>query len=211
MELTRFPNISDLGQFPSVKTVIFDMDGTLLDTEGLHAQSISFVVEKFTGKVIKKELIEEDYLGMCDEDVYGHMIEKAILKSSLTVDDFLEEKNKALLLLISNAKECEYYFDEIKTFLKDLKNKNLTLAIVSASQNIIVDAFVKKLGLDEIMENTWGREDCEKSKPNPDPYLKAFEKLNVNAEDVLIFEDSPTGLMAAKSSGANVIKANWYS
>jgi len=89
-------------------------------------------------------------------------------------------------------------------FSRELSNMGLPQALVSASPREIVDAVL--FGMREkYFELSVASGDIERTKPFPDPYLHAAKLLNVAIEDCLIFEDSPTGLTAARDSGAFVV------
>ena len=89
-------------------------------------------------------------------------------------------------------------------FSRDIAKRPIPQALVSASPRVIVDAVL--LGMKEkYFEVTVAAGDIERTKPFPDPYLHAAKLLDVDIANCLIFEDSPTGLTAAKASGAFVV------
>ena len=89
-------------------------------------------------------------------------------------------------------------------FSRELNKAQISQALVSASPRLIVDAVL--IGMDEkYFLHSVAAGDIERTKPFPDPYLHAAKLLGVDIEDCLIFEDSPTGLTAAKASGAFVV------
>ena len=89
-------------------------------------------------------------------------------------------------------------------FSRDIAKRQIPQALVSASPRVIVDAVL--LGMKEkYFEVTVAAGDIERTKPFPDPYLHAAKLLDVDIVNCLIFEDSPTGLTAAKASGAFVV------
>ena len=89
-------------------------------------------------------------------------------------------------------------------FSRDIAKREIPQALVSASPRVIVEAVL--LGMKEkYFEVTVAAGDIERTKPFPDPYLHAAKLLDVDIANCLIFEDSPTGLTAAKASGAFVV------
>ncbi len=89
-------------------------------------------------------------------------------------------------------------------FSRKLSKARIAQALVSASPRLIVDAVL--IGMDEkYFVHSVAAGDIERTKPFPDPYLHAAKLLGVDIEDCLIFEDSPTGLAAARASGAFVV------
>jgi HAD superfamily hydrolase (TIGR01509 family) len=89
-------------------------------------------------------------------------------------------------------------------FSRELSSKGVPQALVSASPRPIVDAVL--VGMSEkYFAQSVAAGDIERTKPFPDPYLHAAKLLDVDIKQCLIFEDSPTGLNAARASGAFVV------
>jgi HAD superfamily hydrolase (TIGR01509 family) len=94
-------------------------------------------------------------------------------------------------------------------FSRRLNEAGIPQALVSASPREIVDAAL--IGMKEkYFSFSVASGDIERTKPFPDPYLHAAKLLNVDIENSLIFEDSPTGLTAARASGAFVVGIPHY-
>lgn len=89
-------------------------------------------------------------------------------------------------------------------FSRELNSVSVPQALVSASPRPIVDAVLNGIG-ENYFAHSVAAGDIERTKPFPDPYLHAAKLLDVEIEQCLIFEDSPTGLTAARESGAFVI------
>jgi HAD superfamily hydrolase (TIGR01509 family) len=89
-------------------------------------------------------------------------------------------------------------------FSRKLSSAGVTQALVSASPRPIVDAVLAGMS-EKYFAHSVAAGDIERTKPFPDPYLHAAKLLDVDIEQCLIFEDSPTGLTAARASGAFVV------
>jgi HAD superfamily hydrolase (TIGR01509 family) len=89
-------------------------------------------------------------------------------------------------------------------FSRELSRAEIAQALVSASPRPIVDAVLTGMA-EKYFECSVAAGDIERTKPFPDPYLHAAKLLGVDIEECLIFEDSPTGLTAARASGAFVV------
>ena len=94
-------------------------------------------------------------------------------------------------------------------FSKLIFDSRIPQALVSASPRPLVDAVISNLS-ENYFTQTVGAGDIERTKPFPDPYLHAARLLGVEITNCLIFEDSQTGLTAAKSSGAFVVAIPHY-
>jgi len=89
-------------------------------------------------------------------------------------------------------------------FSRELNQIRIPQALVSASPRPIVDAVLTGMN-EKYFALSVAAGDIERTKPYPDPYLHAANLLGVNIENCIIFEDSPTGLTAARASGAFVV------
>ena len=88
--------------------------------------------------------------------------------------------------------------------LKDLHANKVPTALVSASPRVLVDSVLNSLS-EHTFSFSLSSDDVTNPKPDPEAYLKAAEKFQANIKNCLIFEDSPTGVKAATSSGAFTI------
>jgi HAD superfamily hydrolase (TIGR01509 family) len=88
--------------------------------------------------------------------------------------------------------------------LRDLKATNVPTALVSASPRVLVDSVLKSVS-EHTFSFSLSADDVTNPKPDPEAYLKAADKFQVDIKNCLILEDSPTGVRAATASGAFVI------
>jgi HAD superfamily hydrolase (TIGR01509 family) len=191
------------------KTILFDMDGTIVNTEPLHAKAAVIVL---------KELgIEIDLLA-CLEKYYG-MTDTAVLKlecphfSDEEIDKTIHQKNLRLIELfkkLNPEEKNQFITPGLFDFLNFLKSNNKNIGVVSASEDIIVTETLKCFDIAPLIPFQMGRSQTEKTKPHPDPYLEAMKRLNTSPHETLIFEDSPTGLKAASDSKAQVVRITGF-
>lgn len=197
-------------KFPhDIKAVILDMDGTLLNTEPLHAQAIEKILVQ-NGLQITAHEIEERFYGMSDTEVFKNFESKLFLE----LETFLKEKNALMKELIQQKTPEEFaklLTPGVLDFLSEVRRKNIKLALVSASENEVIDAIITHLGLKETFSFLIGRQSTLLTKPNPSPYFLALRLLEVKTSEALIFEDSPSGLQAALGTGAKVIQVATFS
>jgi len=195
------------------KAVLFDLDGTLIDSERIHALSIQKILKR-EGLDIAASEIENDFLGLPDNLVYEKIyIEKCypFKKTPLiqTEHDFVSLKNSYCIEFIETMDEehfKELLQKNLYSFLETLKSKSLKCGVVSASESEVVQSTLKRADILHFFDSVTPRLSNGPNKPHPYPYQMAMKKLKVLPSETLIFEDSPTGLKAAKSSGAVVIK-----
>jgi beta-phosphoglucomutase len=185
--------------------ILFDMDGTLVNTEPLHAKASVKVLAELGVKVDLMACIDQFY-GMTD-----HVVLKTVCPhlSDDEIDSAITEKNRHLVTLfkqLSHSEKQPYITPGLFDFLNYLKLEKKKCAVVSASEDIIVLETLACFGIDVYMDIQMGRNQTPLTKPHPDPYIEGMKRLNVNAAETVIFEDSPTGLKSAAGSLASVIR-----
>lgn len=181
------------------KAVLFDMDGVIFDTERILMKCWIEAGKKFgldisnehlskfrgttanVGEKIFREMFGNDY----------NFFEIRKLREELK-DKYIEE-NK---IPVKNT---------IEEFLKYLKQKGIKRAIATSSSEDIAKKYLEMVGFIDYFDVIICGDMIEKSKPEPDIYLKALEKLNLKPEDAVVFEDSRNGILAGYSAGCDVI------
>jgi HAD superfamily hydrolase (TIGR01509 family) len=192
-----------------LNAVIFDMDGTIVNTEPLHARAAVIVLNDLGIKID---------LEACLDQFYG-MTDTAVLKmtcptlSDHEIDLAVAEKNIHLINLfkkLTNKEKEQYITPGLFEFLNYLKKESKQLAVISASEDIIVTETLKCFAIDRYIDLQMGRQQTNLTKPHPEPYLEGMKRLKTEASKTLIFEDSPTGLASAVASGAKVIRITGF-
>jgi HAD superfamily hydrolase (TIGR01509 family) len=212
---TTPPNLQNLKEIaPKAKAFLFDMDGTLLNSELLHAEGLLSVINDFSGE--NKELntassLEKEFIGEADNDVYKKLISDKRIQSTLTLNTFLQSKNNSMIKLLKDSPEKLITNESVFKLLTDLKSNNYKMALVTASERDITLPLLEAAGIKDNFDIIITRNDVQTSKPNPAPYTKAMHDLNLSSEEVFIFEDSPTGLESAKASKADFCQVSWFS
>ncbi len=183
------------------KAIIFDLDGTILNSEPLHAMAFDQILLKYQRKSLSEKFKLENE-GKSDGDVFSLLFPK-----SNNINDLIEEKNNLLIKIFEKLSIQDFeklltpgFYDFLKKIPKDKK-----IGIVTASTRKILDYFIAKSHLSSLFSISIAQEDTKKTKPDPMPYLFCFEQLKIQAQEAIIFEDSRTGLAAATESLAEVV------
>ena len=180
----------------SIEAIIFDLDGTIVDTEPAAAL------------VLEKCFLEWNIIPDAKDQ---HQI--AGVKWELALKYFYSKYPIPEKFELVFPKVLNRYHDAIKTKLIEIPgsrdaikrlSKDFRLALVSGSHQKEIQMVLKKLQLTSYFELILGSEDYEKSKPDPEGFLKAMNKLNFTPQRTLIFEDSYPGICAAKAANAKV-------
>lgn len=174
-----------------LKAVIFDIDGTLLDSNAAHAESFVAAFGKYGKRVSFDDLIW--LIGMGADDI----LEKFLTKNEIEkFGEDLKEYRKKLFL--------EKYLPGLKVFPKvrelfeKLKADGFQTALASSASEEELEKYLEKLNINDVLDKETDSDDAENAKPEPDIFLAAFEKLkNVKRDNVLIFGDTPYDAEAA--------------
>lgn len=197
--------------FPGLKTLLFDMDGTLFDTEKYHTLALQSIghEQNIIPPLGPKEL-HELMMGKADHLLFDIIKDWNGFPGHWDVHAFVKEKNRHLLQILSQVDGKNYLSPMIEFLLTEAKSEGIQIGLVTSSEKIITNELLKLSRLDKTFDYILTRDDTLHVKPNPWPYLKAMDSLGAAREFTLIFEDSQVGLEAARGSGAHFIEARWY-
>lgn len=202
--------------FKEKKLIIFDVDGTLIDSVGIWNE-------------IDERLIKEIGDGTIDDVNIQMQRDRTLKKFSDSGDlylrycEFLKEKYKSDMkpeeILKLRYKISKDYMENIVDYKKDaekviyrLKELGFKLAIGTTTRRDNIIAYetanknmIKKAKMDEFFELIIAKEDVVQRKPNPEVHEKILNYFNIKPEDTLIIEDSLLGVETAKNAGIDVI------
>ena len=171
---------------------IFDMDGTLFDTEKLYRQAWIETADTF-GVERKPEIAAE---------MSGGSVEKILV----TIPQFFPEidANEYFLRVVKRVrKEIEEKLEikqgvvEILNFFKENK---IPMAIASSSATEDILKNIQRTGISQFFNEIVGGDQIQNGKPAPDIFILAAKKINLQPEDCYVFEDSANGIRAAHAA-----------
>lgn len=184
--------------------VIFDFNGTMFFDEWFQEQSW----KQFIRQKGKDTISEEDFQKYI-HGVNADISLAYILGRDLTRDEVLAlEEEKEVLYRELCLKSTDFKLAEgLTDFLDSLKEKQIPMTIATASGYNNVRFFFKELHLDRWFhfDKVVYNDGSFKGKPNPDIFLKASQKLHIPITDCIVFEDSRSGIEAAKRAKAKKV------
>lgn len=184
-----------------IKACIFDLDGVIVDTAKYHHEAWNKVAERF-GTTL--ELQDQEALkGVSRLASLDYILAKA--KTTLSTEEKIKTasvKNEHYLKLISKIDRSEL-LDNVMSFLEDLQNHGIRIGLGSASKN--AGYILERLSLTHFFEVIVDGNSVINSKPDPEVFLKGLDQLDLEASEVVVFEDSSKGIKAALSGGFKTI------
>jgi len=172
--------------------ILFDFDGLILDTETPIFQAWK---EKF--KEHGKELLLAEWA-----EILGKSTDH-LGPIEVFLNEFPEESKRAEITQEVKQTELELVHQKrplpgVEDLIIKAKERGLMLGIVSSSDQDWVHSHLKRLGLMEYFDHTSCADEVEIAKPNPELYNLGLKKTGLAREKVLVLEDSPNGVLAAK-------------
>jgi HAD superfamily hydrolase (TIGR01509 family) len=180
------------------KAALFDMDGLLVDTESLSVAAAEKIC-KDLGIDIKKEEVT-DIVGVTAKKFYGELQKNKNLDHK--PQKLIEEHNNVYESSLENGVKA---YPGAKELPRKLKEAELKIALVSGSSRWQIDTTLKNIGMENVFDLILSCDDITKSKPSPQGFLVAAEKLGVKPEECIVFEDSMYGIEAGKRAGMTVV------
>jgi len=183
------------------KAVIFDLDGVIVNTSGLHYLAWKKIADQ--ENIEFNEVINERLKGVSRAESLDIILEKAAkVYSSSERQKLANEKNSFYIELLNSLKPSDF-IRNVKTLIDCLKVKGIKTAIYSASKN--AEPVIEKLQADKMFEVIVSGKDIRNSKPHPEGFLIAAERLHLLPQECLVIEDSAAGILAAGKAGMKSI------
>jgi HAD superfamily hydrolase (TIGR01509 family) len=184
------------------KLIIFDLDGVLVDSKEIHYNALNKALSLIDNKyIIDKDEQHKTYEGLPTKLKLKMLTQHKGLPESL-YDEVSKNKQsftKDMLNLIE-------YDEELVSFCNLIKINNIKIAVASNSIRSTIDQCLTKLGIINYIDHIVSNEDVKFPKPHPEIYWKTMSYFGCITEEVIIFEDSIVGKLAATDSKATLIE-----
>ena len=188
-----------------IKLVLFDLDGVLINAKHIHFEALNSALDFFSEPDRDFRITPEEHTKIYD----GHKTKQKLelltqhkdLPTSL-YDGIFKKKQEFTSQKISELSGLQHVFD----LVTHLKAEGYKVGVCTNSIRTTLHAAMGVTGLSNKMDVMLANEHVNCAKPHPEIYWMAMSKIGVLPEETIIIEDSPPGLLAAKRSGANVIR-----
>ena len=183
----------------TVQGIIFDMDGLMFDTEKVGYKHMLNIVSA-NGYDMPKSVLNKT-IGVNKKTAI--QIFKKYLGKSFPAERLLQEKRK--IVNIDLEKNGVPVKEGLYEILSHLEENNIKKAVATSSYREVVENVLQKTNVYKRFDTIVCGDEIKNSKTEPDIFLKAYEKLNLPKENILILEDSPMGILAAYRAGIKSI------
>jgi len=183
-------------KLPEFEAVIFDMDGVLVNSEPFYVE-----VEQTNFRQLGLDISEKEhqtYQGTATDRMWD------LIKERHGVDHPVKDLVKMTNDLVTpyfNSMEKMEAMPGVETLIKKLKKKGISLALASSSYADVIEIILQKTGLKKYFDVVVDSQLAGASKPDPEIFLLAAQKLGVLPEKCIVIEDSTNGIKAAKAAG----------
>jgi pyrophosphatase PpaX len=181
-----------------ITTLLFDFDGTLLDTNELIIQSFLSVLDKrYPGRFMREDVL--------------HFIGPSLKQTF----DNIDENLSAELILEYRAWNIEMHdqmvveYDGVSETLRLLKARGIKMAIVSTKKQDIIQRGLKFMGIEDIFEIVIALDDVVNPKPDPEPILLALERLNATPQEALMIGDNSHDIEGGQNALVRTAGVSW--
>lgn len=183
-----------------IKAVLFDMDGILFDSEKHYMAGTIEQMKAYGYRGDIKDIYR--IIGTSMKETYEILYELLDRKVEL---DTIIKNNEKYFLEDHPLDYKELMFDGVEEVVKELKDKEIRLAVCSSSPKETILEALSEMGIKDYFEVVISSDEVSKSKPEPDVYLKAVELLEIEKEDCIVYEDSRLGVEAGINAGIYTI------
>lgn len=187
----------------SFRAFLFDLDGTLVDTDTLQYELWKVIVDSLSKELpsptpLSRDMYDTYIRGQTDDNIWVNIMTQ--FGSQWNLDISSEERQRW-----TTWKEEEFLrrIDETvpvlggREFMTRVSDDWTFIGIVTNSKQMVAERLIDRLGISNLVDILITADNCAKPKPSPVPYQMAMRALGVSPENTVIFEDSPVGIQSA--------------
>ena len=188
-----------------MKAILFDLDGTLVDTHPLIMQCYEHTIQTRLGRPMRREIWER-LVGLPLDDTLREVCAFYGVELTPTLLDDLRQTYRAHMR--ANCDDVRA-FPGIVEMLNPLRERGLRMAIVTTKFRHMAERHLETSGLTEYFEFIVPGDEVNHPKPNPEPFVRALELLNLPSREVAHVGDSAHDITGAKAAGIVAIASLW--
>lgn len=178
------------------QTVIFDMDGVIVDTEPIHSYAYFRHFTELNIDITKEQFTS--FMGGSTRNTFQKL--KEMFPIEADVEDLIQRK-RTLFNDAFDTKEDLYLIEGVEKLIKNLHENGFQLILASSASKVTIDRVFKRFGLYPYFSHIVSGEDFPNSKPHPEIFEYAASLSIAPKENCVVIEDSNNGVRAAKGAG----------
>jgi pyrophosphatase PpaX len=184
----------------AIRGILFDNDGTLVDTHDLILDSMRYATRTFLGKVFP-------------DDVLMAKVGIPLAEQMLDFTDNLEQRDELLRVYraYNHAKhdEAVHLFPGVAKGLAELQDADFKMGVVTSKKHWLAQRGLEITGAWPYLEGLIAPDDCPESKPHPGPILAGARMLGLAPEECMYVGDAPFDIAAGNAAGCLTVAAQW--
>jgi HAD superfamily hydrolase (TIGR01509 family) len=186
-----------------IQTVIFDMDGVIVDTEPVHRYAYLQHFDELNIKVTEE--LYTSFTGNSTRNVFQRL--KTIFVIEQEVEDLIQRKRTIFNNAFDTKVDLEL-LEGVEKLIIDFHNKGMQLILASSASKMTIDRVFARFNLYQYFSHIVSGEDFPKSKPDPAIFVHAASLSIASKENCIVIEDSTNGVKAAKAAGIYCVGYN---
>jgi beta-phosphoglucomutase family hydrolase len=186
---------------PQIEAFVFDMDGTILDNMGLHTEAWMQTIEELGQAPREPREWERATSGTPNHEIFRNLLGLSDLDDA-GINHWVERKES---LYREKAADQLVELPGFSQFLERARELNVRLGLATGAGPSNISFNLGALDLVEAFDAIVGAIDVVKGKPDPEVFLTSAARLGVHPASVLVFEDAPLGIDAARAAGMRVV------
>jgi HAD superfamily hydrolase (TIGR01509 family) len=186
-----------------IQTVIFDMDGVIVDTEPVHRYAYFQHFSELNIDV--SEELFTSFTGNSTRNVFQRV--NSIFNLNADVEELILRKRTIFNDAFDHKEDLEL-LEGVENLIKNLHENGVELILASSASKVTIDRVFRRFGLHPYFSNIVSGEDFPKSKPHPAIFEFAASLSKAPKENCIVIEDSTNGVLAAKAAGIYCVGYN---
>ncbi len=183
-----------------ISTIIFDMDGVIIDSEPLHKEIEMSVMQELGLSISEKEY--QGFVGTTSKSMWSQIIDKYNL--DIAVDEAIARSREKYFYYLHHTDQPRLV-PGVLAFLNELNQHNIKILLASSSTQENINLVLNKHQIAGYFQHKVGGDQVENGKPDPEIFLLAAKEAKTLPSQCLVIEDSRNGVAAAKAAGMKCI------
>ena len=186
-----------------IQTVIFDMDGVIVDTEPVHRYAYFKQFDELN--IAVTEEMYTSFTGFSTRNTFQKLKEVFVIEQD--VEDLIQRKRTIFNDAFDSKADLEL-LEGVENLIKDLHQNGMQLVLASSASKVTIERVFRRFKLHDYFTHLVSGEDFPKSKPHPAIFEHAASLSIASKENCIVIEDSTNGIKAAKAAGIFCIGYN---